>query len=121
MHAKDRIADQIIPTQGCQIPTGFNGYNFERFFLTAEVRDVLDSITAVFYVLTQVGFRNAADRWLTEVATILDEEHLHYRVDERGIVHRFVDTEFEVTRACALEALGDPRFNEARGDFEAAF
>jgi hypothetical protein len=42
-------------------------------------------------------------------------------VGEDAIVHPYVDQEFEINRRSALEALGDPRFGEARTDFEAAY
>jgi hypothetical protein len=44
---------------------------------------------------------------------------LGYRIDPRGVVHPFVDLEFEANRV-AIDALSDPRFGEARHGFEAA-
>jgi hypothetical protein len=52
---------------------------------------------------------------------IFEEENLFYKVDAIGIVQPFIDAEFELNRASALEALSEPRFGEARTDFEAAY
>jgi hypothetical protein len=37
------------------------------------------------------------------------------------VVHPYIDPEFEINRTSALEALLDPKFAEARTDFEAAY
>jgi hypothetical protein len=62
-----------------------------------------------------------ADAWRTHAAEIFREEHLSYKVNSLGIVQPFVDLEFERNRSSAIEALGDPRFDEARADFETAY
>jgi hypothetical protein len=59
--------------------------------------------------------------WLSEVNRIFVEENLAYRVGQDGIVHPFIDDEFQVNRASALEALSEPKFGEARTDFAAAY
>jgi hypothetical protein len=91
--------------------------------MTTKIRDVLDSVTEFAKVLAtarqRVGFGDPAP-WLSGANRIFQEENLAYRVGADGIVHPFVDAEFEVNRASALEALSDPRFGEARKDFEAA-
>jgi hypothetical protein len=89
-----------------------------EFFRQAEIRDVLDAVTIISEVF---GEERATEQWLPAVTKIFEEERLAYRVDERGGVHPFVDEEFEVNRASALEALSEPRFGEARTDFEAAY
>lgn len=79
------------------------------------MRDVLDSVTEIAKL-----FQPSQD-WLSAANRIFKEENLAYRVGDDGIVHPFVDAEFEINRACALEALNDPRFGEAREDFESAY
>jgi hypothetical protein len=51
----------------------------------------------------------------------LTEENMAYRVRKDAIVCPYVDMEFEINQASALEALSDPRFGEARKDFESAY
>jgi hypothetical protein len=97
--------------------------NFEDFFTQCEPCDLLDSITLVYRYMKQD--QSLADsfheHWATEAGRILTEENMAYRAGTDAIVHPFVDEEFEVNRASALEVLSDPRFGEARTDFEAAY
>jgi hypothetical protein len=95
--------------------------SWDHFFLHAEVRDLLDAVTEIANVLS-VHRRSGSrpEHWLAAANRIFQEENLAYRVGEDGIVHPFVDEEFEVNRASALEVLNDPRFGEVRTDFEAA-
>jgi hypothetical protein len=55
---------------------------------------------------------------LREAIRIFSEENLAYRLDNDGIVHPYIDREFEANRTSALEVLRDPRLGEARADFE---
>jgi hypothetical protein len=91
------------------------------FYDAAEIRDVLDSITTIRSVLIRRRRYEVKDVWVNGAACILDEEHLAYKVGDDGIVHPFIDAEFEANLASAIEALGQPRFQEARSDFETAF
>ena len=117
------IGLKIVEVQGCYVPTDTRGfYHLDRFFKEAEGRDVLDAVTTIFSVFSEMYQPHIPEMWISAVERILEEEHLAYRVDpQSGVVHLFVDIEFEVNRASALEALGDPRFGDARTDFEAAF
>ena len=91
-----------------------------RALLTVELRDVLDTITYVFiWMKQQQGISEGA--WLSFVGRVLAEENLAYSIDSRGIVHPFIDSEFDHNRASALRVLSEPRFAEARKDFEEAF
>jgi hypothetical protein len=95
--------------------------SWHQFFLRAEVRDLLDAVTEIANVLSVHRTSGSRpERWLAAANRIFQEENLAYRVGEDGIVHPFVDEEFEVNRASALEVLSDPRFGEVRTDFEAA-
>jgi hypothetical protein len=116
-NGRSNIAARIKQKQGCAMPTAVGyGPNFNLFFSTADARDVGDAVTAVAECMPGV----LAQRWFAEVATILEEEHLQYRL-EGGIVRPFVDAEFEANRAGALDALGEARFAQARAEFDAAF
>jgi len=115
------MALRITEEQGCNIPIPPNiYYYFDKFFNEIDIRDVLDAITAICSVFSAMYEPHIPKQWISAVDRIFQEEHLAYRVDPQGIVHPFVDAEFEVNRASALEVLGDSRFGEARTDFEAA-
>jgi hypothetical protein len=119
------MALNIIEEQGCDIPGTSHSfgtaYHLDQFFDQADIRDVLDAITVIFEVFSDMYQPHIPEKWISAVDRIFDEEHLAYRVDADGIVHPFVDAEFEINRASALAALGDPRFGEAHTDFEAAY
>jgi hypothetical protein len=92
-----------------------------EFFRDANVVDFLDGITLCCEILNDEWGDRASRPWIARVARIFMEENLSYRIDARGVVHPFVDAEFELNRSAALEALNEPRFREARGEFEEAF
>jgi hypothetical protein len=97
--------------------------DFDEFFSKCEIRDLLDLVTLIYgYMKRLPGLPDSHHQdWAAETNRILAEENLAYRVATDGIVHPFVDAEFEINRASAVDALSAPRFGEARADFEAAF
>src|SRR5216684_2887500 len=94
-----------------------------EFFTRNEtaIRDVLDTVTVLYDTLHQGSHGSLAEQWLEFVCEVFNDEHLNYRIDINGVVHPFVDAEFEVNRTAALDVLNDPKFGEARRDFDAAF
>jgi hypothetical protein len=112
-----------IPLHQIPDPECFGTFpDFEAFFLECKQQDFLDSITLVYkYMAGDYGLpASFPPHWATETDRILAEENMAFRVGSDGVVHPLVDEEFEVNQASALEALGEPRFGEARTDFEAA-
>jgi hypothetical protein len=91
-----------------------------KFFRQGAMRDVLDAITVTFGTLLRADLSSLAKAWLRNCAICLVEENVAYRVGPDGIVHPFVDQEFEANRAASLAALADPKLAEARSEFEAA-
>ena len=126
-------AEELIGPLGSTYATEFGRYiglrlgvrvsvgDLSGFFQQSEVQDVLDSITLAYEWLMASGSNEEAADWLTAAREAVEEEHLQYRVDDRGVVRPYVDQEMEDNRASALLSLSTPRFGEARSDFEAAF
>jgi hypothetical protein len=110
-----QILRDIAFDQGARAPT------LRTFYDAAEIRDVLDSITTIRSVLIRRRRYELKDILVNAAARIFDEEHLAYKVGNDGIIRPFIDAEFDANRASAIEALSQPRFQEARSDFEAAF
>jgi hypothetical protein len=102
------------------IKVGLTKYHFKAFFLKAALRDVLDTVTEVAKFFQDFDSERSS-YWLSQANRIFEEENLAYRVGTNGIVHPFVDAEFEVNQASAIEALSQSRFDEARSGFEASF
>ena len=92
------------------------GWRFDLFFASAELRDVLDTITLVWKTL---GYRQA--EWVNEIRRTLREENIGFAVDDRGGVHFSVDAEFHRARTVAISTLGAPRYAAARALFERAY
>jgi hypothetical protein len=115
----DRIAAAVKTSQGVEIPVLLRGsHAFTQFFRKSEIRDILDFVTTVTHVLEDATYRKF---WLESIETIFQEEHLGYRVDAEGIVHPYIDQQFELTQRAAIEALNHEQFRQARDEFEAAF
>jgi len=99
---------------------------FQEFFRTADLRDVLDTVTIVCQMFKQQShgnslLRNIPFRWRQHVQRVFSEENLAYRLGDDEVVHPFIDSEFDYNRVAALAALASDRFGEARQGFESAF
>src|SRR5262249_11632079 len=78
MHVRDRIGRDIVEFQGCNISSfslsvGID-YDFDEFFSSAEIRDVLDAITTIFDVLVNEYQPDIPKEWTFAVGTIFEEE-----------------------------------------------
>lgn len=89
---------------GIDYPRNFNGHHHEKFWTKSEIGDVLSSITIWFHLISQ------KETFLRAARRIFREEHLRYRIDDKGGVHFLVDEEFERVVAAAVAGLGSPRF-----------
>lgn len=97
------------------------GFDFEKFFLNAPIADVLDGITALNTTIKNFHQTKLAREWREKVQTVIDEEHLSYRVNEQGGVRRRVDEEFERSHAALIAVLGLPRYKAVAADAERAY
>jgi hypothetical protein len=99
----------------------FSQLDWTAYFRSAEIRDVLDTVTVAFEVLQREQRRQQAASWLREVRTIFREERVRYRVDDNAVVHFAVDEQFERDRASTLAGLGVVRYAAAREAFQHAY
>jgi hypothetical protein len=97
---------------------GYNIYfDHSDFFMNAELKDLLDSITIIYeYVINRSP--SQANNWLRFVQRVLTEENLGYAVDDKGVVHYFVDQEFEKNRLSVLSGLEGQRYKGVLEEFE---
>jgi hypothetical protein len=114
----NRVVHTIERQTGCRVPMPGSPENWRlrEFFEKASTRDVLDAITIIIRVMEP----GEAD-WRAHVQQVLQEENLAYRLGSDGIVHPYVDQEFEANRVAAIEALGAQKLVEARRSFDEAF
>lgn len=116
----DEIAQIIKLEIGAEITRSISSYLVSDFFKKGELRDLLDSITVIYNnLITMPG--GPATQWKAFVAKAMSEENMGYRLDDKCIVHYFVDEEFERNRFSALAVLEDPRYAGCRAAFEAAY
>jgi hypothetical protein len=91
--------------------------SWDDIFSRISVEDILDIITATYrFIKSQEGRRRVtnASSFVNFVEKAFREEHVAYRVDEKGGVHPFVDIGFSAAFAQTLEGLSDARLAAAR-------
>lgn len=106
---------------GVTVPSGSGIADYTAYFLKAEVRDILDTVSLLARLLQERGDHSGAKAFITFVQRIFEEENLGYRVDAKGGVHYFVDEEFERNRVATLNGLDNPQYSGARDAYEAAY
>ncbi len=102
-----------------------------EYFVSLELRDVLDSVTVLLEYLSDrktngdYHVRHHAQlhrpAFLREVRQIFLEEGVRYSVDDLGGVHLRVDEQFEVTRAATVQGMGGPRYGNALASLESGY
>lgn len=105
------FASLVESELGIEFP-GINYHNHERFWTEVHIDDFLSSITLLHRV--------AEGRELPALRRIFEEEHLRYRIDDRGGVHYLVDEQFERSVAATIEGVSPARFEAARHALEQA-
>lgn len=114
----DEIPDVIHQELGVQVPLGGLNYDMVNFFIQAEIRDVLDSITIIYNLIERQG--SSAKGWRIFVQKAFREENLAYKVDEEAVVHFLVDEEFERNRVDVLKFLDTKCYASVKAAFEDA-
>lgn len=97
--------------------------SWEEIFSRRPIEDVLDVITAGFrFIRSQEGRRHVvnASNFTGLVERIFREEHVAYRIDDKGGVHPFVDVGFSTEFSQTLEGLSDARLAAAKHHVEQA-
>jgi len=95
-------------------------YFYETFVKTAELRDLLDTITLIYRSLQSSALSAMQQKYREDVERIMREENLSYRLDAFGGVHYYVDEEFERSRFAALSGMSSERYLAAKEAFEDA-
>lgn len=106
----ERALGVFIPTYPMS-----SGVDPRKFFLKAELRDVLTSITIIWRETTS---NNRKRDWLFDVKKIFREENTIYIIDEKAGVHPSPDAEYERNRVATIAVLASGRFEEALAHFE---
>src|SRR5207253_4436039 len=92
-----------------------------EFFVSAELVDILDSITVIAEAMgAATRSDNLRRSWIEFVERALEEEAVQYTIDEEGGIHRRVDAAFEAQTQATVAALSGQRYSAARTAFENA-
>jgi hypothetical protein len=119
---KDDIAKLIELEIGAEVPSSIGYYRVSAFLKSAELRDLIDSITVIYKALSANAYSGQApDKWKEFVARALSEENLGYQLDEKCGVHYFVDEEFERNRYSTLLVLDNSRYSSIRTAYDMAY
>ena len=116
-----KLSRKIRTELGVQVRDRGQGPEIEDFFQTAEVRDVLDSISLVVKLLAQASDASKIEPWIKFVQRVFNEESLGYRIDQKGGVHYVVDDEFERNRVSAIASLASAKYAAVGKALESAF
>lgn len=112
------MMNRELGTSLTHVGSRLEGY-WPPVFQQIELRDVLDSVTLVHRFL--VRDKGQQVRFNAEAKRIFAEEHVRYRIDEKGGVHFALDVDFERTRVSTIAELGSDRFKGVRSLFEDAY
>lgn len=117
-------ADLILREIGVRVPSsGIPGritFSYAPFVRDASLRDLLDVITLIYKSIDGQNRENARQAYISFVNRSMREENLGYRLDENGIVHFYVDEEFERSRTSLISGLSGDAHKGALEAFEAA-
>lgn len=115
---RSKLADFIKAELGVQVPVGYNGYLWERWCRSCEMRDLLDALTAAVHLRRAVAGGDAQKKFVARVGRVFDEEGLHFRIDTLGGIHYRVDEQLERQIASTLLGLGAERFKSVRTEID---
>lgn len=115
------FAKLIEHETGTTVPYGGYGRDWRDFWISSDLRDVLDSITIIYFSLVRGGYSHFAKPWHETVSRFFLEENLSYSLDAAGGVHFVVDSQFERDRATTLAGLVGAKYESVRHSFENAF
>lgn len=105
---------------GITIESDYHGnYFLEDFFSECELRDFLDTLTFIFFLLKHKP--QQAESWVKFTNKVFREEHVKYQMDENGVVHLFIDESFEKTRLSTIESLDKAELKTAKENYERIF
>ena len=88
----------------------------EKLIQEGDMRDVLDTISLAFTAMTKSNLYTVAElqNWYNEIERYFREENLAYRLGKNCTVHRFVDEEFHLSTAAALQGFSSPQLHPAK-------
>lgn len=93
-------------------------YDAEKFIVSCAIRDLLDLISFVNFLLEEVDTPFiAAERWRDEIERIFRETGLPYTIDDLGVVHHYVDQEFRKSVDIVISGLEGDRWSAAKHSF----
>jgi len=102
---------EIAKETGEKVASYGGGFYWDKFTRDVQLRDLLDSITIIYRVVSRSVVNNhQAEPFREFVERALREENLGYSVDARGGVHFFVDEQFERSRVSLIAGLHAPRY-----------
>ena len=102
---------------------------WENHSIDLDLKDLLDLITLTFRQLKMEDHRkrrqsfNVSENsdFIEDISRIFEEEYVHFRLDQEGGVHYFIDAEFEQARHAAIQTLSAKRYVNVRDEVEHAY
>jgi len=99
---------------GIEVPRGYEHFLLVgQFFKKADIRDVMDGVTALANALGVEGEGRARARWIEFCQRAFDEEGAAHSVDENGGVHYRIDVAFQEIAESVIAALAGEGYSAA--------
>ena len=109
----------LVPSRRAAVQGAIPSYNIEKFLYECRVRDILDFISVINFILNSAADPGLeAEDWRHSVERIFREEGLPYTVDEAGVVHHYFDEELRRAVNMALLGLDAESWGAAKQAYE---
>lgn len=119
--AIQRELGAVVQVSELNTPVKTFMYNIPMFLASAELRDILDSISLIIPILRTKELSHQIEPYLSFVARALREEGMGYKLDSQGGIHYIVDDEFEHNKLSAIACLNGEKFSAVISSVEAAY
>ncbi|MCG5239833.1 hypothetical protein ACIU1J_14570 [Azospirillum doebereinerae] len=107
------------------VDIGFSASDLRGFYENSDVKDILDSITIIYWNIferdSEYPSTNYANEWLFNIGRILKEENVGYVLDKHCGVHYSIDEEFNRARAASIQGIESARYDAVRHEFEKSY
>lgn len=118
---KSTIISNIELETGVHVPIRpVIGKSLSQFFLTADIRDILDSITIIYSIFDDAHDRRRSE-WHLFISRVFKEENIGFRLDSKCGVHYYIDEEFERNKFSTLRMMHKVCYSATKSAFEDSY
>ena len=105
----------ITSRLGIDVPFAGYSWDWQSYFASQALEDVLNSVTVIFRHFVARGYPRAAGEWREGVTAIFDEQNTTYRIEESGGVRYRVDAAATAASTSTIATLNVAGFSHVAG------